>query len=233
MIAAVTVRTVAMVAGPLVGLGYLVGTIPWRIIYRRLQLRRELTADRALTARRAQGRDDEIPAVAAEAIVPVLLAMAIQWWIQSIAPGGRGVFDNSSAIAIQSNQALAVWDSTALWFGAAAVFGHIAPVWSRLRGGTGVPPTMGLAVWFAPWVFVTTIGGYLLALALLRERGPAIVAGLAVGLTWSWAGWVWELNPAWGVLHGPELTLWCSVMVAFVAPRVLNAPEYEKGESPD
>ena len=226
MIGAVTVRTVAMVAGPLVGLGYLVGTIPWRILYRRMQLKRDFTLDRVLNARRAHGRDDEIPAVLAEAATPLLAAVAVQWWIQTIAPGGRGVFESSSAIALHSNQALAVWDSTALWFGAAAVFGHIAPVWNRFRGGTGVPPAMGLAVWFAPWVFVTSVGGYLLALAIVRQRGPAIATGLVVGLTWSWAGCVWELDPAWGVLHGPELTLWCSVMVALLAPRVLNAPEY-------
>ena len=148
------------------------------------------------------------------------------WSIEQIAPATSDVYANSSTIAILSNQALKAWDSLALWVGAAAVFGHMAPLWSRFRGGTGIPPAMALTVWFAPFVFVATVAGFLGAQAMRYGRQPSIIVGFAVGLGWSWVGWAWELGTSWGVPYGPELTLWCGILAALMTPRVANASEY-------
>ena len=150
MLAVVDIRTIALLSGPLVGAGYFLGSIQWRILHTRWKLRTiEPVATDALTDATATGREGEGVIAVIEAAVPLVYALIVWRVIDAIAPGGRGRFDASSFIGALSNQVLPVWQSLALWTGVAAVLGHVAPIWTRFRGGTGIPPAMALLLAFA------------------------------------------------------------------------------------
>lgn len=233
MLAAVDVRTIALLSGPLVGVGYFLGSIQWRLLHQHWKLRRhEPRADDALTDVPATGREGEAIIAAIEALMPVAYALVVWHFVESIAPGGRGGFDASSLIGALSNQVLPVWQSLAAWTGAAAVLGHVAPIWTRFRGGTGLPPAMALTLVFTPWVFVAAVAGFLGAFWFMRNRRPALLVCFAVSLTYAWIGWVFEFNEGWGLNFGPELTLWVAVMMALLTPRLLFRDDYQDDTDP-
>ena len=233
VLAAVDVRTIAMLSGPLVGLGYFAGSIQWRIIYQRWRLAsREPRANDALTDIRAVGREGEAILAAIEGALPVLVALGVWHFVESIAPGGRGGFDASSLIGALSNQVLPVWQSIALWTGAAAVLGHVAPVWTRFRGGTGIPPVIALTLVFAPFVFATGVAAFLAAIWFTRNRRPALLVSFAASLTYSWVAWVFTFSRGWGVNFGPELTLWVAIVMAMLTPRLLFRDDYQDDVDP-
>ena len=233
MFAAVDVRTIAMLSGPLVGLGYFIGSIQWKIIHQRWMMRRsEPRAADALTDAPATGRQGEAILAATEALIPVSFALAVWHFIESIAPGGNGGFDPSSLIGALSNQVVPVWQSLALWTGAAAVLGHVAPIWTRFRGGTGIPPAMALVIAFSPWVFVAAVAAFLGTVWFTRNRRPALLVSFSVALTYAWIGWVWEFDRGWGINFGPELTLWLAVLMAMLTPRLLFRDDYQDDTDP-
>lgn len=223
---AVTVQTIAIMAGPMVGISYFLGAIQWR----RVAARRGVVDADLESADRPDRRGDEL-FVIIEAVVPVLVAIVALNIVESVAPGSNGGF-NASLIGALSNQIIPVWQSIALWCGAATVLGQVAPVTNAFRGTTGIPGVMALALTFAPWIFVATVFGFLASFLVTRNRQPALVVGLAAGLTMAWIAWVGELNPAWGVNHGPELALWTAVVMAMLAPRVLFGDEYHDPVDP-
>lgn len=233
MLAAVDVRTIALLSGPLVGIGYFLGSIQWRMIQRRWQLRhREIRASDALTDAPASGREGETVIAAIEAAIPVAYAIVVWHFIESIAPGGNGGFDASSLIGALSNQVLPVWQSLAAWTGAAAVLGHVAPVWTRFRGGTGIPPALALTLAFTPWVFVAAVAAFLGAFWFTRNRRPALLVCFSVAISYAWLGWVFEFNEGWGLNFGPELTLWIAVLMAMLTPRLLFTDDYQDDTDP-
>ncbi len=229
MIAAVSVETIAILSGPMVGLSYFVGAIPWRRAASRFGLVND--DDLVETQDRPDRRGDEL-FVIIEAVVPLILAVAAWNLIGAIAPGADGGFNPSSTFGALSNQVIPVWQSVALWTGAAAVLGQIAPIWNRLRGGTGIPAVMALTLAFAPWIFAATVFGFLAAFLMGRNRQPAVIIGFFCGLTVAWLGWVTGLNPAWGVNLGPELALWTAVMMAMLSPRILIGLDYFDATDP-
>ena len=176
---------VAAVTGPLVLGGYLLGTIPL-----------ERTRSRALWA--------------IEAIGAVLVATIAWRVVAAVAPGGT--FAASSAIGFLSSQVITVWQSLALWTGAAFLVGRIAPVWFAFRGGDGVAGATALTVVYAPTVFSAGAAGYALATAVGGNHRIAIGVAAASAATFEWVAWVGDLPAGWGLVHGPELTLWVAVV---------------------
>jgi glycerol-3-phosphate acyltransferase PlsY len=182
---------VGVVAGPLALLGYLVGALPF---------------DRVLGRRRRS--DDPAPAAAA-ATVATLLVTSVAWDVaQAATPGAQ----YSSAVGAFSNQALGAWVSVALWTGAAAVVGHLAPVWRGFRGGDGVAPAGALALAHAPVVFAVAVGAFLAATAATARPRLALLACLPPAVAFAYGAWLLDLPSGWGVTHGPELTLWVVVV---------------------
>lgn len=177
------INTVAVLAGPLVLLGYLTtSTLQW------------------LMARRPQPR---LPGDAfAHGVAAVMVATLASLTIQSLGPGSA-----ISRVALMSAQALTAWQSVALWVGLAAVLGHMAPIWLRFEGGSGLPPAFALALAYAPTVFVATVAAFFGALAITRTPRDALPPALFAAITFAWLAWVLQWNGAWGVSTGPELSL--------------------------
>ena len=113
-----------------------------------------------------------------------------------------------------SNQALGAWVSVALWTGAAAVAGHLAPAWRGFRGGDGVAPAAILAFAHAPVVFAVAAGAFLAATAATGRPRLGLVVCLAPAVAFAYGAWILDLPAGWGVTHGPELTLWVAVVAA-------------------
>jgi glycerol-3-phosphate acyltransferase PlsY len=190
------------VAGPLVVLGYLAGTLPQTWVRRRL--------DRPVAD---HPRWLEAAGAAAAAGVAVLAA-TVAWDVgKETAPPGQ-----ISAVATYSNQAIGAWASMALWTGAGAVVGSVAPVWDRFRGGSGVVPAAALAALYAPVALVA--GGAAAVVAGGRRR--ALAAALVAAVAGVWLAWVTDTQLVWGVTNGPELGLWTVALAGVLAARNLG-----------
>ncbi|MEM9038099.1 MAG: glycerol-3-phosphate acyltransferase [Actinomycetota bacterium] len=225
------VTTVALWSGPLVLLGYLLGSIPIALLWRRARLRRALDRDPAEQPDRAAvGREGETLVVFFEAAMAVLAAHIAWQVISGLAPGGgtpANPFDDVSPIAVFSAQALTAWQSVALWAGYAAVLGHIAPVWTRFRGGTGIPPVIGLTFVYLPTVFASGVFGFFAGLAITRNRRLAIVVAVPVALIFEWFAWVFDWNPGWGLRSGAEPTMWVLMTGLLLIARNAFDPQWD------
>ena len=184
---------VGAVAGPLALVGYLVGGLPFGALLTR--------------GRRA---DDPAPAALAAALA-TLLVTTVAWDVAEAATPGA---QYSSAVGAFSNQALGAWVSVALWTGAAAVVGHLAPVWRGFRGGDGLAPAGALAFAHAPVVFAVAAGAFLAATAATGRPRLGLLACLPPAVAFAYGAWLLDLPSGWGVTHGPELTLWVVVVAA-------------------
>lgn len=190
------------VAGPLVVLGYVAGSLPATYVRRRL--------DRPVEDHHGWL---EVAGMAATAGIAVLVA-TVAWDVgKETAPPGQ-----ISAVATYSNQAIGAWASMALWAGAGAVVGSVAPVWDGFRGGTGVAPAAALAVLYAPVAFVAAVIAAVVAGGRRRALGAALVAAV-VGV---WLAWVTDTQLDWGVTNGPELGLWTVAIAGVLAARNLG-----------
>ena len=189
-----SVSAVAAFSGPMVLIGYLVGSL-------------------AATWLRA-GDDDEASDALVEAFVALATATAAWWTIQELSPGSR-----FSRVGYLSNQVLAAWHSVALWTGLAVVAGICAPVFRRFRGGTGIAPAAALVGAYFPWFFFASAGTALVSFALLRDARLARAAAIAVLLPTAWLGWVFEWLPAWGLPPGPEPAIWAMVLTLVLGVR--------------
>lgn len=217
------VTTVALLSGPLVILGYISGSLPLAWLWRRRQLREALERGE-IPADTKVGREGEEWLVGAEALLALAAAHLAWTVIEGVAPGGRG---GLSSIGVLSDQVLAVWQSIALWTGFAAVLGHVAPVWLRFRGGTGVPPAMLLAFVYLPLVFGGAVVGFFVGLFLTKNRRLAIVVALPVALTTEWLAWVFDLPDGWGMRSGPEACLWVFVTGLVLIARNAFDPQWD------
>jgi glycerol-3-phosphate acyltransferase PlsY len=154
-------------------------------------------------------RTEPTPAApAVEALATIAVTTAAWQIIINVAPGST-----ISRVAVLSAQALTVWQSVALWVGLAAVAGHMAPIWTRFEGGSGLPPALAIGFAYAPTVFSAAVAGFFLGLLLLRTPRDALPVALGVAVTYSWLAWIFMWRPGWGVSSGPELSL----MVTLVA----------------
>ena len=189
-----SVSAVAILAGPIVLSGYLVG---------------------ALTASWSHGGDDQRPADwLLEAFVVLSVSTAAWFAIEAVSPGS-----NFSRIGYFSNQVLSAWQSVALWTGLAVVAGFCAPVLRRFRGSSGLAPSAALLAVHFPWFLFSTAAAALVGFAVARSVRTAHLAAIAVLLPAAWLGWVLEWQPAWGLPAGPEATVWAMVLTGVLGAR--------------
>ena len=190
-----SVSAVAILSGPIVLSGYLVG---------------------ALTSRWMR-RDDEQTRPADwvfEAFVALSVSTAAWVAIEAVSPGS-----NFSRIGYFSNQVLSAWQSVALWSGLAVVIGICAPVFRRFQGASGLAPATALLAVHFPWFLFATGGAALGGFALSRSLRTAHLTAIAVLLPAAWLGWVLEWQPAWGLPAGPEATVWAMVLAIVLGAR--------------
>ena len=104
--------------------------------------------------------------------------------------------------ALAAGLGLVVADRPAAYaFGAAAVIGHVFPVWERFRGGKGVATGGGVAAVVAPVAFAVLVGLWFL---ISKVSGKASVASIAIVALLPFGVWVerrelWEVAAIVGV----------------------------------
>lgn len=170
-----------------------------------------LAAAAATTWRRSQ---------AAEVLVAIAAAAAGYSVTKAIAPGTV-----VSAVAFESIQVVLVWESVALWCGAAAVLGAAAPITTMFRGSSGLAAAGAVAALFAPAVLLASLGGTVVGLAVFRARSrDAVAVGLCAAPAYAWVAWAADLQPLWGVTHGPEVALWTAAVSSILLARWWGTP---------
>lgn len=191
-----SLSAVALLAGPVVLSGYVVGTAVAHWL----------------------ARDDEPHPRPADLVLEAFAALAVStagWYaIQEVSPGS-----GFSRIGYVSNQVLAAWQSVALWAGLTVVVGICAPVTRRFHGGAGLAPAGALLAVHFPWFLFSAMGAGALGLGLARSNRVASGAAIAVLLPTAWLGWVLEWLPAWGLPAGPEATVWTMMLVIVLGTR--------------
>jgi len=189
----------AIVAGPLALAGYLAGSLVAAELARR---RTAPLAGELLTA-----------AVA-------LLVATIAWDI-GLQTAPRGAF---GAVGTFSNQALGAWVSIALWAGAAALLGAIAPVWTGFRGGlTGAGPALAMSAAYLPLLAAAGIVAAGAVSALVASWRWGLAAGVGTVIGTAYVAWIADLQPDVGITIGPESALWCAVVGGMLLARNLRA----------
>ena len=92
--------------------------------------------------------------------------------------------------------------------GAAAVVGHVWPLWFGFKGGKGAATLVGVLLALAPWLLVPVLSVWVLALILSGYVGLAtVVAALSAPAAWVLAG---------AARANPELFAFTLVMSLFV-----------------
>ncbi len=219
---------VGLAAGPLVVVGYLAGSIPFAYLLSRRRLRRQLddAALAQLPADAMVGEDHSArPAAQAGVLVgaTTLAASTLAWQLTlTLTPGGN----TFSAVGTYSNQALGAWVSVALWTGMAAVVGHAGPVWNSFWGGSGVPPALALAAAYLPGALVVTTAAYLVTFGVTRQFRTSLLVALPVMVGSEYLAWLADLQAGWGIINGPEATLWTAALAATLFAR------NQRGSSP-
>jgi glycerol-3-phosphate acyltransferase PlsY len=217
---------VGVVAGPLIILGYLAGSVPFAYLYSRRRLRRQLDhpgVERLFTPYPADGEGDSISHTVRAWGLPALATLSattLAWHVTLAATPGSNTF---SAVGIFSNQAIGAWVSVALWTGLAAVVGHAAPIWTGFRGGSGLPPAIALTAAYIPVVAVVAGGVALVVYGLTRRAVVAVAVALPAMVAYAYLAWLADLQAGWGVTNGPETTLWTMVLAGTVFARNLRA----------
>ena len=222
---------VGVLAGPLILLGYLAGSVPFAYLRARHRLRRQL--DSPATARlsvpdRGAPEGLDVPAAVREWAPPALATLAattVAWHVTLAATPGANTF---SAVGIFSNQAIGAWVSVALWTGLAAVAGHMAPVWTAFRGGSGLPPAIALAAAYTPILMIVGVAVGLVVYGATRRPVTALLAALPAMVAYAYLAWLADIQAGWGVTNGPETTLWTLVLAAAVFARNLRGGHDER-----
>lgn len=206
------------VPGPLVVLGYLVGSVPSGELLLARRFRRQLDtgAHPRLDDPRAGPHLDTTGAVTALlAAGATLLVATIAWDVghQAAPPG------SFSAIGTYADQAIGAWSSLALWTGTAAMLGSMAPAWTGFRrGATGIGPAAALLVVYAPLLAAAGVAGASVAYGVGQRWRISLAVGCAVLVAAEYVEWITDTQAGWGITNGPELSLWTAVVgVALVA----------------
>lgn len=216
---------VGVLAGPLIVLGYLAGSVPFAYLYSRRRLRRQLDhpgVERLFTPDPGGGEGYSISHTVRAWGLPALATLSattLAWHVTLAATPGSNTF---SAVGIFSNQAIGAWVSVALWTGLAAVVGHAAPIWTGFRGGSGLPPAIALTAAYIPVVLLVAGGAALVAYGLTRRPLVAMVVALPALVAYSYVAWLADLQAGWGITNGPETTLWTMVLAGILFARNLR-----------
>lgn len=188
-----SVSAVAILSGPVVLSGYLVGALVATWFH----------SDSSGEAGSQRRPSDWL----LEAFVTLTISTAAWIAIKAVSPGS-----NFSRIGYFSNQVLSAWQSVALWTGLAVIVGLCAPVFRQFRGSAGLAPAAALLAVHFPWFLFAAVGAGVVAFALARSTRIARIAAIAVLVPTAWLGWVLEWLPAWGMPAGPEATVWAMVL---------------------
>ena len=160
-----------------------------------------------------------LPLVIAEAAITLVVAGTAFVVIDALAPG-TDVFRNSSAVGFLSPKTLTVWESIALWAGLAAVIGAVAPFSSRFRGGSsGIPGATALLLVYSPLAFLIAIMSWSAGLSVIRDVRttlPFVFGSVAIA---EWGLSMTRIRVPWGVIHGPESTIWMAVLAGVLIAR--------------
>lgn len=222
-------QRIALTAGVVVVLAYLLGSIPFGYLLTKRRLRQSLRrlddGGQPLEQRLAEllaggsaSRRDEILAAVLDT-AKVLLAATLAWHVVAgvAPPFHRAQLPRLSAVGFLSDQVLTIWQSAALWSGAAALVGHLRPLWLRVRGGQA--PALGLVFVYSPQGFAVGVAGFFLAYLATRRIGTSVLLSLPAFMAFEWLAWVFDLPAGPGTLHGPELALWAAALSGIVAVR--------------
>lgn len=192
-----TVGWVTFYSGLLIGLGPFVGSGAHAVLHR-IELK--------------------FPA-AAEAVAALLWAGLSYLLIDALAPGSTD-FRNSSAVGFLSSSVLTVWESVALWAGLSVTVGIVAPLFPRPhKGSSGIAPVAALLAVFSPGTLVAAFAAWFLSLGILdRPRLALAVTFGSVAVT-EWLLSLLRIQAPWGIIHGPESTLWVTACAGVLLAR--------------
>ena len=197
------------VAGPLVVLGYLVGSVPVADLVAKRRFRRQLDSGRLPGP--PLGEIDSAAILTALLTGALTLLVATVAWDVGLEVSPRGQF---GAIGTFANQALGAWVSIALWTGTGAMLGSMAPVWTRFRrGGSGVVPALALLIAYTPLLAAAGLAVGSFVYGLTHRWRVALATGLAAIVVTEYLAWVIDLQTGWGITNGPEVGLWSVVLL--------------------
>jgi glycerol-3-phosphate acyltransferase PlsY len=118
----------------------------------------------------------------------------------------------------------------ALWAGLAAILGQLAPATKRFRGGSnGVAGSLALLITFLPLTGVAALGAWLSALMVTRSVRPALALSYLSAVVAEWLFGVVNPPGPWGLVHGPESTLFVAVLAGALTFRWVAAGADEVG----
>lgn len=128
--------------------GYLAGSVPFGVLLTRYLLGVDVRASGsgnigATNVTRVAGKKLGLVVLLLDALKGALPVLVARWWM----PG-------------------AAWLQVGV--GAAAVLGHVFPLWLKLKGGKGVATALGVALVLAPWAALAGAGVYLLIFTFTR-----------------------------------------------------------------
>lgn len=209
------------VAGPLVLLGYLAGSVPFGDMVATRRFRHQLDSiDRVHFARsRFSDLDSNQVITGVLAAAMTLLVATVGWdvGLEAAPPGEFG------AIGTFANQALGAWVSIALWTGTAALLGSVAPIWTGFkRGGSGVGPAIALLVVYMPLLAAVGFAVGSIAFGLGQRFRVTLVAACSAIVVAEYLAWITDLQTGWGITNGPELGLWTLIIAVLLVAR--NVP---------
>ncbi|MFT7599973.1 MAG: glycerol-3-phosphate acyltransferase PlsY [Acidimicrobiales bacterium] len=187
----------------------------------------------AISSRPRSGERQAAQQALVEAATAVGWAVGVYVVIDRIAPGSDR-FRDFSAVGFLSPKALTVWESLALWAGLAIVIGLIIPFRSGFRrGSTGLAPGAALLLLNTPLTFFLTMFAWFAAQTVMSRRS-AVLTALGAAATVEWAlSFIPQTVVAtgWGVIHGPESTLWVTALAGVLAARQSHEPSRLQDQS--
>jgi len=197
-----SVTWVTFYAGLLIGASYVAGSLV-----------------RSWASKRASETGPSLLSIGAESAVTLACAGVAYGFIDWLAPGGT-VFRSSSAVGFLSPKTLTVWESIALWSGLAAVAGTVAPISSRFRSGSmGVAGAAALLAFFSPLIFLIALGTWFVGIGLIRDVRTTLPIVYVVVASSEWVLSMTRVRVSWGVIHGPESTIWMAALAGVLIAR--------------
>ena len=200
-----SVTWVTFFAGLLIGASYLAGSVV------RTWAARRIGAGET-------GRPDPL-AVASEVLVTLTCAWLAYTFIDWLAPGGT-VFRSSSAVGFLSPKTLTVWESIALWSGLGAIIGSIAPITSRFGSGSmGLSGSAAMLALYSPITFLIGLGTWFVGISVIRSVRLTLPVVFVTVAAAEWVLSMTRVRVAWGLIHGPESTIWMAVLAGVLLSR--------------
>lgn len=99
-------------------------------------------------------------------------------------------------LPVVAGRAVEVPERGLAWIGAAAVVGHVFPLWHRFRGGKGVATAAGALTALAPWPMFAAFVLFLVTVASTRIVSlGSVLAALSAPLFWAVGGRLGWWNP--------------------------------------